>query len=396
MPPEVAEPPVEQELSPEQTTEATNALFDKLLGPDDGTAPPPEPEKPTSEVPPQKPVKEAPKKEEAPVPILEEKPTTETVEEPEEEKPKNLTGRAGEAWERKNATIKSLKAEKQTLEQQVKEVESRYAGYLPPDQAKDLQKRLQDAEDKAAAQESVIYKIRHEMHPKYKETISGPLEAATAKAKGIAERNNLNPADVMNAIADPSGTRLDEMISTLTERDKVAILGLAERYQDIMETKKARDEKAADELRQWEEEGRQYDEQQFAQQRQQRERDIEDRMPNVEKRFTSFAESEEEKTTLKTAIEIARQDKLWEKPASVQAAAAVALAMAPFHMKKITSLKDENAALKQQLSGYRASDPAAGKNLVPAPSLQTVTDDDENDTDIVGRIKRGATPIGSR
>lgn len=392
----VIDAPTEALASPEETTEQASVLFDKLLGPDDGTAPPPEPDKgaalppaapPKAKTTEPKPVVETAK----PEPVKE--PTAITDEEVEQ-KPAGLSQKAGEAWEKKNHTIKALKSEVSTYKTQVQEVEAKYAGYLPPDQAKELQRQLQDYQQKLDSQDNIITKIRHEMHPKYKESIVAPLEQTTAKVKGIAERSNINGADLLNAIADPDGKRLDELLSSMSERDKVAALSAADKYQEIMEVKRQQDEKAKENLTQWEQENQRYDEEQMTRERAARERDIEERIPNVQKRFERYAESDEEKATLKTALDIAKQDRLWEKPASVQAAAAVALAMAPFQLKRIDTLKEENVALRAQLSGYRGSDPA---NVTQQhTSTATVTDDDDNDTDIVGRIKRAAEPIGSR
>jgi hypothetical protein len=396
MPEEVLDQPVvtDEPATPEQNAEVGNALLDKLLGPDEETSPAPDAEN-QPETPPKKTEKQPdPKKEAAPDPILGEEKKDKPSDEPDEEKPKNLTGRAGEAWEKKNATIRSLKEANRALEQKIQEVESRYAGYLSPEQAKDLQAQLKEAQDRIAAQESVIYTIKHERNPKYINEITTPMIALTNKAKAIAERAELDPVDVINAIADPSGTRLREIVSELSDIDRVALVNTYDKYQDVLEKKKEMDEQAVELQKKYEEEYRQEEEREIAQQRQARARDIEEKIPNIEKRFLAFAESDEEKNTLKTALEIAKQDSFWERPASIQAAAAVALAMAPFQMKKITALKDENAALKQQLSGYRASDPGAGG--AQPQSTQAVVDDDENDTDIVGRIKRAATPIGSR
>lgn len=391
----VIDAPTEALASTEETTAQASVLFDKLLGPDDGTAPPPEPDK-GSPVPPAA----TPKVEkEKPVEVIPEaaKPTPEPTpltDDEVEQKPAGLSQKAGAAWEKKNDTIKTLKGELATYKTQVQEVEAKYSGYLHPDQAKELQRQLQDYQAKVDAQDSVITKIRHEMHPKYKESIVAPLEQTTAKVRAIAERNNINGADLLNAIADPDGKRLDELLPNLNERDKVAALNAADKYQEIQEIKRQRDEKAKEDLTAWEQENQRYDEEQMTRERAARDRDIEERIPNVQKRFERYAESDEEKNTLKMALEIAKKDQLWEKPASVQAAAAVALAMAPFQLKRIDSLKEEVVALRAQLTGYRASDPAAITQQ--HPSSQPVTDDDDEDTDIVGRLKRSAVPIGSR
>lgn len=391
--PDVIDAPQEALASPEETAEQASVLFDKLLGPDDGTTPPPEPE-------PQK-------GKDTPVPATEPKPevvkpeaakttpeVTPLTEEEVEQKPAGLSQKAGAAWEKKNDTIKTLKGELATYKQQVQEAESKYAGYLPPDKAKEYERQIQDYQQKLDAQDEVITKIRHEMHPKYKESIAIPLEQTTAKVKAIAERSNINPADLLNAIADPDGKRLEDLLPGMGERDKIAALAAADKYQEIVEAKKTRDEQAKADLEAWERENQQYDEQQTARERALRERDIEERIPNVAKKFERLAESDEEKGVLKTAIEIAKKDELWQKPASVQAAAAVALAMAPFHIKRIDSLKEENAALRARLTGYQSSDPNAGGG--PQPTAQVTNDDDEEDTDIVGRLKRSAVPIGSR
>jgi hypothetical protein len=153
------------------------------------------------------------------------------------------------------------------------------------------------------------------------------------------------------------------------------------------------DEKAIEDLRAWEEENRQLDEQHVARERAMRERDIEEKIPNVHKRFEKYAtEDPQYNPTLKAALEIAKKDEFWQKPASVQAAGVVALAMAPFHLKEIDRLKEENLALKNRLSGYTKTDPGP-QNIQQQQVVQPqLTDDD--DTDIVGILKRTAVPIG--
>lgn len=393
MPEEVLDQPTEALASPEETQELANGLFNKLLGEEE--APPV-----VEEQPPQKPVQEQtqPQKLEKATEPPKAEPEKATVasltEEEVEAKPAGLSQKAGAAWEKKNETIKTQKGEIATLKQQLQESEGRYTGYVPPDKVKEYERQIQDYQAKLDEQDSIITKIKHEMHPKYKESIAIPLEQTTNKVKAIAERSNINPADLLNAIADPEGKRLDELLPGMSERDKVAALAAADKYQEIVEAKKARDEKALEDLKAWEDENRQQDEQQIARERALRERDIEDRMPNVHKKFERLAETEEEKNILKTAVEIAKQDILWQKPASTQAAAAVALAMAPFHIKRIDALKEENAALKAQLAGYRSSDPGAVRSH--QPPIDTSVEDDENDTDIIGRVKRSAVPIGAR
>lgn len=381
----VVEPPVEPIVEQAEGSEplagtefkSFTSLFD---APDE-----PEPEKPPVEV---KKATPEPVKE-----IKEEPLIPESAKDEPEKAPEGLSPKAGAAWEKKNDTIKALKAEVASTKEAVQQTEQRFANYLPPEKAQELQKKVQDQQTQLEQQETVITKIRHEMHPEYKKSVAVPLENTIKKANGIAERNQISQGLFLSAIADPDPAKLDNLVVDLSDRDKLAAYQLAERYQELQADKAERDQRAAEELNQWNEDGRKEQEYSQAQQQQARTRDIEERLPNVEKRFARFAETDEEKGVLKTAVDIAKQDVMWQKEPAIQAAAALALAMSPIIMKKNTALADENAALKAQLSGYRKTEPGAGGG--PQPSSQAVADDDDN-LDIIGNIKRNAVPVYQR
>jgi hypothetical protein len=231
------------------------------------------------------------------------------------------------------------------------------------------------------------------MHPKYKESVAIPLERNLKKQAELAERTGVDKAALALAVSSQDRSKMSNLIVDMDELDRAEASRIFTKYGEIMAEKAERDAKAVDELKEWDEMTKKEQEYSMQQQQQARTRDIEERLPNVLKRFEKFAETDEDKGVLKTAADIAKQDVMWQKEPAIQAAAAVALAMSPILMKKNSALADENAALKAQLAGYRKTEPGAGGG--PQPSSQAVVDDDDN-LDIIGNIKRNAVPMGQR
>lgn len=388
----LVDPPVKEEGVPLDGPDLE--VFSNLFkAPDDPVEPPAEPVKsePVKEPSKEKPIIEPdlPKNE----PIIVEKDKAAPEPELEDKAPEGLSPKAGTAWQKKNETIKTLKAEVASVKETVAQTEQKFAGYLAPDKAKELQNQLQDAQAKLDQQETVITKIKHERHPEYQKSVAVPLERSLKKQAELAERTGIDKTALAIAISSQDRAKMSNLIVDMDELDRAEASRIFTNYGEIMAEKAERDAKAGEELTQWEEMSKKEQDYAMTQQQQARTRDIEERLPNVEKRFMKYADSDEAKGVLKVAVDIAKQDVMWQKEPAIQAAAAVALAMSPFLMKKNDVLTDEVAALKAQLTGYRKTEPGAGGG--PQPSSQAIPDDDDN-LDIIGNIKRNAVPIGQR
>lgn len=274
------------------------------------------------------------------------------------EEPKDWTPQAARRFKELKAELKTYRTKAEELESTVTQRDSRLKeleALADSPEVKTLQDRVAEYE-----QQMIVNKL--EQSQAYKRLVEQPLTELVGEADTIAQKYNVEPASLLEAIAETDEAtqeeKLTELLASASDRDKFRVYKLIEEVKPILEQRRVLQENAQEALREAEELDKAQSQQMLV-----------DRMAARQQAASAVADKLQSKLTFLSGMDGVNLQEMAKEAAAVDPSAldavsgtyqAMAAKLLPKMANQYLSLQREIESLTERLAEYDKASPRAG------------------------------------